>query len=288
MNQIKGLDFSTKPQKTLAAVMGIGFLVFLYFFIWPLVHMLLGLYAFVALVLFLGMVGYNWETFFNFFKAISMRMSNKFIGYTKIEQHEIFYRHSAEEYQGISEAVTNFGAVVVEDERRIKVKEKSKTDNDNQALRLEGMGKNNEALEFSDAARIDTQVLEGLRPRYEANKAVYAEMQELQNDKARRLKTLRRQIDAEVEEYDSWKRNNKVTKAMSAFMNEDSPEARRFKEACKQTELEITKYISEYNSFSSKAQPVIAAAKANKEISLEESRLYLENLKQQKLLANAS
>lgn len=288
MNQIKGLSLATPLQKSIAAIVGVGFLVFLYFFIWPLVYSLLGLMAFIVLAGILLFLGYNYKSFYNFFEAMSMRMTNRFIGFTKIEQHEIYYNHVLNEYNGIVEALNKFNAGVIEDERKLIKKKESLRFNSEQALRVSSKGPEYEraALEFSEKARIDKAVIANLEPRYESNKKVSEELGMMEKDKATKLKTLRYSIDTEIEEYESWKRNNNTTKAISKFMSEDSAEARRFKEACKQTEQEITAYIAEYDSFSRKSQPIINAAKANQEISLDQSRLFLEELKAQKQITN--
>lgn len=282
--KLKKIDLSTPGQKIFAGFIAVG-IVFLLLKVLPILVIIgvLGWKA-VALLVPLGFIAYNYEIFWDLFKAISMRMTNKIIGYTKIEQHEIYYQHASSELEQIQEGVKKLSASLYRDEESIAKTRKSLRDNSAKALEYDkDPSTKHLATEFSGKAMMDQQELDTVVPDYDNQKLVRDNLAEMADQKTTKVNLLRYTIDKEVKAYERWKEISKVSGLIKNLTDDNSPEAAKFREAQKQTEKAISEYKADYYNTSRQLSPIVEAARADKKIDSAKSEKFLQDLKSKQL-----
>lgn len=284
MNQMlalpKDIDQLSPQQKTVAMGMTVTVVGFVGYFLAPyLIIAFTNLIILGALAALVAIVIYNYQLFWNIFKTISWKCTQKWIGLDTIAAAERYYEWTGTQLQEANSTYIEMKSNLNDLLNKISAREKSYNDNKSKAsLALEK--KNTVQAEiFGSKALDDEGYLKDLIPMSESAKEGTEQMEKIVEIFDTKRQSLRYKIDTLTDKRTTLMRQYKGMKAFQKFLDNDDINARMYVEAEKQIFNEISNFTASIETYQQKIKPVLEEAEFDKEVRKTKVSNFLDSLK---------
>lgn len=267
MNSKTGVDLKSPAQKMFAFALIIGFLFFINWLTPPLTYFIKNLYITVPALLLIMYIVFNPYVVWNMFTTLSWKLTQKFIGYTKIEQLWKYHEYILSKVELVNSAEKNVGKQKILTANKIKDRQQSFNRN----------------VKMGDGikAQADKALIDKLIPRLEQLTAQQESLQALYSLNKTQAENLKYSTETLVDEYKTMKEISGAADAANSVLGEDnSVEAKVYNEALTQLVDEAAMFASNIENFEFKVRPQLENAAKQEQFDNNEGAKLIEEYKQ--------
>lgn len=281
---IKNADLTNPTQKGIAALIGVGLLVVLYFLLPPLVFILKNLWLTVALGVPLLFLIYNYEILWSLLKQLSWNMTKKIISSNKLWYMWQGYNWLVARNEDLNENIKKVGAIQSSTSRKLSEIAKEAEDSKKRALHEEGKGASPLVLKvIYNKIALLTKQFDNLSPKLNFIDEQRKRLIDLHGNWVADAEMLKNTLESKEQEYNLMKELSAASDSALLFLKKDSPEMRDFNESLKQIEQSINQYTSNVENFQRNVLPTLQTMDTQREMNEEEGRKLIEEFKKNRL-----
>lgn len=287
MNELQlpeGVDKLTTAQKAVAlGIIGVG----LYFILPFLIAVMVNLYITVALAIPILYVLYNPYLIWGLAKTISWKLTKGIIGLDPLSAMDRYLDWVQGKHESIKKSRLSLQSTLVELERQVEEKERSKVENEKRALTATNKGFTAEAELAATNALSDKDFLMSLIPMRDNLKVKVEYLGELDEVFGMNAKQLEYKITNVRTQYESTKKIMAGMKNANDVIGGVSDAKKLFDESVRQTNEQMSRMTANIQMFENNIKPALDSAKFDKQVKSDEARQLIEDLKRNNNLLRA-
>jgi hypothetical protein len=279
MINIKSADLTNPQQKVVAFIL----LVIVGSILWVVTPPLLLLFKNVTILLIYVVlyvfVILNIQNIWNGMKQLSWELTKKIISTNPVWHLDRGYDYVVNQMNKLSTHIGKIAAIKLTTEKEVQ-----KLIRENKELELAASKTSgNQVKIYASKIGSNQNLIEKLLPRIDVAGKQQMQMQNLLDVWRVDTELMRHDIDSLSKEYELMKELDSATNAANAFMQTNTPEMKRFKQAMKETERKISMFTTNVESFQRDVIPTLSLANGRADMLQEEGLALIEEYKNKRL-----
>lgn len=279
MINIKSADLTNPQQKVVAFILLAIVGSILWFVTPPLLILFKNVTMLLIYVVLYVFVILNIQNIWDGMKQLSWELTKKIISTNPVWHLDRGYDYVVNQMNKLSTHIGKIASIKLTTEKEVQ-----KLIRENKELELAASKTSgNQVKIYASKIGSNQNLIEKLLPRIDVANKHQVQMQNLLDVWRIDAEIMRHDIDSLSKEYELMKELNSATNAATAFMQTNTPEMKRFKQAMKETERKISTFTTNVESFQRDVIPTLSLANGRADMLQEEGLALIEEYKKKRL-----